>query len=68
MSTEIIKTAPLPDWRHCRFGKVKDWLDLIVKGRRRYVVAAAAMALVITAGFCFPWPANKRRAVSNRQG
>lgn len=52
MSTEIIKTAPLPTGV-IPLSKVKDWLQLIVKGRRRYVVAAAAMALVIAAGFIF---------------
>jgi HlyD family secretion protein len=51
MSTEIIKTAPMPT--AVSFSKVQGWLKLILKGRRRYVTAAAAMALVIAAGFIF---------------
>lgn len=50
MSTEIIKTAQLPTGV-ISLSKVKEWLQLSVKGRRRYVVAATAMALVIAAGF-----------------
>jgi len=52
MSTEIIKTAPMPTGV-ISLSKVMDWLQLIVKGRRRYITAAAAMALVIAAGFYF---------------
>ena len=52
MSTEIIKTAPMPHGV-ASFGRLKDLLALILKGRRRYVVAAGAMAVVIVAGFAF---------------
>ncbi|HKO98781.1 MAG TPA: efflux RND transporter periplasmic adaptor subunit [Pyrinomonadaceae bacterium] len=52
MSTEIIKTAHLPT-STLSLGKMKDWLRFITKGRRRYVVAAVAMAAVIAAGFAF---------------
>lgn len=52
MSTEIIKTAHLPT-ATVSLGKMKDWLRIIVQGRRRYLVAVAAMALVIAIGFAF---------------
>lgn len=50
MSTEIIKTAPMPTGV-ISISKMKDWLQLITKGNRRYVTAVAAMALVVAAGF-----------------
>jgi HlyD family secretion protein len=52
MSTEIIKTAHLPTGT-LSLGKMKDWLRLITKGRRRYILAVVAMAAVIAAGFAF---------------
>ncbi|MEK6279779.1 MAG: efflux RND transporter periplasmic adaptor subunit [Acidobacteriota bacterium] len=56
MSTEIIKTAQIPTGVALSGklpGRIKDWLELILKGHRRYVTAVAAMALVVTAGFYF---------------
>ncbi len=50
MSTEIIKTAPMPTGV-ISLSRVKDWLQLILKGNRRYVTAVAAMTLVVAAGF-----------------
>lgn len=52
MSTEIIKTAPLPS-PAAFVGKAKSWLKLAVAGRRRYVVALVAMAGVVAIGFGF---------------
>jgi HlyD family secretion protein len=52
MSTEIIKTAPLPS-PAAFVGKAKSWLKLAVAGRRRYVVALIAMAAVVAVGFGF---------------
>lgn len=52
MSTEIIKTTPLPS-PGAFVGKAKSWLKLAVAGRRRYVVALVAMAGVVAIGFGF---------------
>ena len=52
MSTEIIKTAPLPS-PAAFVGKVQSWMKLAVAGRRRYVVALVAMAAVVAVGFGF---------------
>ncbi len=52
MSTEIIKTAPLPS-PAAFVGKAKSWMKLAVAGRRRYVVALVAMAAVVAVGFAF---------------
>ena len=52
MSTEIIKTDPLPS-PAAFVGKAKGWLKLAVAGRRRYVVALVAMAGVVAIGFGF---------------
>ncbi|HKO43029.1 MAG TPA: efflux RND transporter periplasmic adaptor subunit [Pyrinomonadaceae bacterium] len=52
MSTEIIKTAPLPS-PTALVGKAKSWMKLAVAGRRRYVVALVAMAAVVAIGFGF---------------
>src|SRR5688572_4375006 len=52
MSTEIIKTAPLPS-PTALVGKAKSWMKLAVAGRRRYVVALVAMAAVVAVGFGF---------------
>src|SRR5688572_28157108 len=52
MSTEIIKTTPLPS-PAALVGKAKSWMKLAVAGRRRYVVALVAMAAVVGVGFGF---------------
>jgi len=52
MSTEIIKTAPLPS-PAAFVGKAKGWMKLAIAGRRRYVVALVAMAAVVAVGFGF---------------
>jgi HlyD family secretion protein len=52
MSTEIIKTAQIPS-PTAFIGKAKGWMGLAVAGRRRYVVALLAMALVVAVGFGF---------------
>src|SRR5687767_12324855 len=52
MSTEIIKTTPLPS-PAALVGKAKSWMKLAVSGRRRYVVALVAMAAVVAVGFGF---------------
>ena len=52
MSTEILKTAPFPTGT-VLLGKARNWLASLLKGRRRFVVAVVAMALVISAGFLF---------------
>ena len=52
MSTEIIKTAPLPS-PAAFVGKAKSWMKLAVAGRRRYVVALVAIAAVVAVGFGF---------------
>jgi HlyD family secretion protein len=50
MSTEIIKTVTMPTGV-ISISRVKDWIQLIIKGNRRYVTAVAVMALVVAAGF-----------------
>src|SRR5687768_5723799 len=52
MSTEIIKTTPLPS-PAALVGKAKSWMKLAVSGRRRYVVALVAMAAFVAVGFGF---------------
>lgn len=52
MSTEIIKTAPLPS-PAAFVGKAKSWMKLAVAGRRRYVVALVAIAAAVAVGFGF---------------
>ena len=52
MSTEIIKTAPVPS-PAVFVGKAKRWMKLAVAGRRRYVVALIAMTAVVAVGFGF---------------
>ena len=52
MSTEIIKTAPLPS-PAAFVGKAKSWMKLALTGRRRYVVALLAMAAIVAIGFGF---------------
>ena len=52
MSTEIIKTAQMPAGT-ALLDRPKNWLRLILTGRRRYITAVVAMAAVISAGFYF---------------
>jgi HlyD family secretion protein len=52
MSTEIIHTTHLPSGT-ALIEKAKSWLSSAVAGRRRFIVAPTAMALVVTAGFAF---------------
>lgn len=52
MSTEIIKTAQMPS-PTVFIEKLKGWAKLGVAGRRRYLVALLAMAIVVAAGFAF---------------
>lgn len=50
MSTEIIKTAQVPN-ATALLDRAKSALKLLVAGKRRYIVAFIGMAVVVTAGF-----------------